>query len=89
MLNNILLASLALILCITVAALVRQVWLRRAMQSLVRQLLSALGGRGVHRMDHLAWIILWSGSLLALLGGCMSDERVVAVAREAADRQSG
>jgi hypothetical protein len=35
-------ATLALALTLTVAALVRQVRLRRAMQSLVRQLLSAL-----------------------------------------------
>jgi hypothetical protein len=41
-LNNILLASLSLALVLTVAALVRQVRLRRALQSLVRQLLSAL-----------------------------------------------
>ena len=35
-------ASLVLALALTVAALVRQVRLRRALQSLVRQLLSAL-----------------------------------------------
>jgi hypothetical protein len=35
-------ASLALALVLTVAALVRQVRLRRALQSIVRQLLSAL-----------------------------------------------
>jgi hypothetical protein len=41
-LNNILLAGLVLALSITVVALVHQVRLRRAMQSLIRQLLSAL-----------------------------------------------
>jgi hypothetical protein len=35
-----------------------------------------------------AWILLFFGPLLALLGGCTGDERVVAVAREAADRQA-
>ena len=34
------------------------------------------------------WIILLFVLFLALLGGCTSDERVVAIAREAADRQA-
>ena len=42
----------------------------------------------MHRIHHLAWITLLFGPLLALLGGCTSDDRVVAVAREAADRQA-
>ncbi len=34
------------------------------------------------------WILLLFGPFLALLGGCSGDERVVAIAREAADRQA-
>ena len=41
-LSLLIMASLSLALALTVAALVRQVRLRRALQSLVRQLLSAL-----------------------------------------------
>ena len=39
-------------------------------------------------IPHVAWILLLFGPFLALLGGCASDERVVTVAREAADRQA-
>jgi hypothetical protein len=42
----------------------------------------------VRSIPPVAWIILWFVPFLALLGGCTSDERVVAVAREAADRQA-
>ena len=39
-------------------------------------------------ISRIAWILLLFGPFVALLGGCAGDERVVAVAREAADRQA-
>jgi type II secretory pathway component PulJ len=42
----------------------------------------------VSNVPRVAWIVLLFGPLLTLLGGCTSDDRVVAVAREAADRQA-
>jgi hypothetical protein len=42
----------------------------------------------VGSIPSVAWILLLFGPFLALLSGCTDDGRVVAVAREAADRQA-